>query len=385
MTSRLTPAAVERLSSRFATVLLAALWFASCVIAQAPEGPLTQAPGTPVQQAPPSAIKVRVTLISTPVVVRNNKGEMIHDLDSSNFRITDNGVPQQITHFDLGTDPISMVLLVENSSRITPLLGQLRKTGVLFTQTVLGPSGEGAIVSFNDSVDLLQDFTRDSEVFEKTLAQLPVGTSGVKLYDAMSAGVEMLSSRPAPPAGHFATRKILFILAESIDYGSVARLGEVLRKAQLANATIYAVGLSTTRAELTSKEPPPGQTQSPITPPGTFGAPPFPGTVQTPDTAAAQEGVDITALGTWAVRHAENVVKSEALKAAAAATGGEHLSTMKDRSIEKAIDDIGGELHSQYNLSYTPSDNGVPGYHDISVTVDRKGLQLRARPGYYLP
>jgi hypothetical protein len=61
------------------------------------------------------------------------------------------------------------------------------------------------------------------------------------------------------------------------------------------------------------------------------------------------------------------------------------ISTFRDRSIEKAIDEIGGELHAQYNLSYSPTDGSSPGYHNISVTVDRKDLQVRSRPGYYLP
>jgi hypothetical protein len=72
---------------------------------------------------------------------------------------------------------------------------------------------------------------------------------------------------------------------------------------------------------------------------------------------------------------------------AAAATGGVHLPTFKDRSIEKAIDEIGGELHSQYTISYTPTGADVPGYHEIKVNVvrnDAKNLKVRARPGYYL-
>jgi VWFA-related protein len=341
-------------------------------------------PNVTVQQAPPSpALKVHVTLVSTPVVVRNQKGEMIHTLDAKDFQITDKGIRQQISHFDVGTDPVSMVVLVETSSRVSALLPQLRKTGTLLTQTVMGATGEGAVVSFNDSVDKLQDFTTSSDLIESTMAQLPEGTSGDKLYDAMATGIEMLSGRPQKGAENSAARRILLILAEASDQGSISKLGEVLRKAQLANVTIYSVGLSTTRAELQAKHPP--ETQSPITPPGTFGQPPFPGSIQTPDTAAEQQGVDITALAVWAVQHAENVVKAQALQTAAAATGGVHIATFRDRSIENAIDEIAGELHSQYTLSYTPTDASSPGYHEISVSVDKQNLKVRARPGYYLP
>jgi VWFA-related protein len=173
------------------------------------------------------------------------------------------------------------------------------------------------------------------------------------------------------------------ILAEATDVGSSAKLGEVLRKAQLANITIYGVGLSTTRAELQTK--PEGDNHIRATPPGTFGRPPISGSAQTPDSEDARDGVNLTDAAIWTIQHAENQVEDRALQVAAAATGGSHLSTFKDRSIEKAIDQIGAELHAQYNLSYAPSDTEYPGYHDISVTVDRKDLKVRFRPGYYLP
>jgi VWFA-related protein len=94
--------------------------------------------------------------------------------------------------------------------------------------------------------------------------------------------------------------------------------------------------------------------------------------------------VDLLGLAIWAVQHADNKVKDRAMEVACVATGGTHLSTYKDRSIEKAIDEIGGELHSQYSISYSPNDSDAVGYHEIKVDVDRKNLKVRARPGYYV-
>jgi VWFA-related protein len=93
------------------------------------------------------------------------------------------------------------------------------------------------------------------------------------------------------------------------------------------------------------------------------------------------------AAAVWAVQHIHDQVKDHALEVAATATGGAHLSTFRDQSIEKAIDEIGGELHSQYTLSYTPTNSDATGYHEIKVAVirsDAKNLKVRARPGYYL-
>ena len=356
--------------------------------AQAPVGPLPPKPGVEVQQPPKDTqakVKVQVTLVNTPVTVRDGRGEMVHNLEARDFKVTDNGVAQQISHFDLGGDPISMVILIETSSRIEALLPEIRKTGILFTQTVMGPTGEAAVVGFNDSVDKLQDFTTNADLIENTIAHLGEGTSGSKLFDAMAVGVGMLSGRPQATTDKPGRRRVLMIVSEATDVGSEAKLGEVLRQAQLANVTIYSVGLSTTRAELQAK---PKDTRPQITPPGTFPLPPQPGVPQTPTSEQNRYGnIDLMAAAVWIVQHIHDQVKDHALEVAAAATGGAHLATFKDRSIEKAIDEIGGELHSQYTISYTPTGSNAAGYHEIKVNIvrnDAKNLKVRARPGYYL-
>ena len=376
---------MKPITRKWASLLPVICLAAGTLQAQSGEGPIAPKPGAPVQQAPPEVqakLKVRVALVNTPVTVRDSKGAMIHDLDEKNFRVTDNGVEQKISHFDLGGDPLSLVILMETCSKIEPMLPAMQKTGILFTQTVMGPNGEAAIVGFNDAVDKLQDFTTNSDEIEKTVTHLQTGTSGSKLYDAMAVGVEMLSGRPQATAEKPGRRRVLLILSEATDAGSEAKLGEVLRQAQLANVTIYSVGLSTTSAELREK---PRDTRIRSTPPGTFPLPPQPGVPQTPTSEENRYGnIDYLALAIWAVKHIENQVKDHALEVATTATGGAHLSTFKDRSIEKAIDEIGGELHSQYTISYTPTGTTDTGYHEIKVQVDRKGLKVRARPGYYV-
>ncbi len=361
-----------------------ALLLAGNAFAQAPEGPITPQPGVEIQQAPPgSTFKVQTVLVNTPVTVRDATGEMVHNLEKKDFHVTDNGVEQQISHFDLGSEPISVVVVVETSSRIEAILPQIRRTGTLLTQTVMGPSGEGAIVGFNDEVDVLQDFTKNDDVIENTITRLKEGTSGLRLYDAMAKGVEMLSALPQATPTQPGRRRVLLVISESDDAGSEAKLGEVLRKAQLNNVTIYSVGISSTRAALQKK--PEYHAAPSATPPGTFGAPPPPGTVQTPTTEAQRtEGFDLLALAIWAVMHVKDQITNSGLAIAATATGGAHLATWKDRSIEKAIDEIGGELHSQYMLTYTPTGTDAPGYHEIKVDVDRADLKVRARPGYYV-
>src|SRR5260370_15147280 len=163
---------------------------------------------------------------------------MVNPLNPKDSEITDHGVPQQITHFDVGGDPLSVVFLVETSSRIAPLLPQIQKSGIVLAETVMGPDGEAAVVGFNDSVDKLQDFTTNQDAIEKTFTKLNTVTSGSKLFDAMAIGVEMLSGRPMPTADTPGRRRIMLILSEATDAGSETKLGAWVRQAQLSNVTI---------------------------------------------------------------------------------------------------------------------------------------------------
>lgn len=376
------------------TAGFSALSFAASAFAQAPEGPMTPRPGTHVQQTPPEVLAkltARVTLVTTPVTVRDSAGAMIHSLDPQDFRVTDNGVPQKITHFELGGDPLSIVVVLETSSRVEPMLPQLRKLGILFTEQVMGPNAEAAVIGFDDAVHRLQAFTTSHDSIQSVFAGLKTGESGHRLFDAMSDGVELLSGRRKPTTGTpVPGRRILLVVSEALDSGSETRLGEVLREAQLQNITIFTVGLSTTRAELQAK-PRENVPVSP-TPPGIMGLPAPPGTVQTPTTEANRNaGVDLIALAEVLVEHTRSAQTHRALEVGAVATGGAYYSTYRGRSIESALDEIGGELHSQYMISYSPprSDDGKDfGYHKIEVSLvpgKAEGLTISARPGYYVP
>jgi VWFA-related protein len=338
-----------------------------------PPRPSLSQQGAP-QETPP--IRVRVELVSTPVVVHDSRGELMLDLTKNDFRVYDNGLEQPVEEFDMGGAPLSMAFVVETSSRIEALLPAMRRTGILFTQTVLGESGEAAVIGYHDAVTRLLDFTRDSDAIEKTFADLSRGTSGARLYDGLAQAVRLLRDRPPT------RRRVIVTLAEATDTGSESRLGEVLRDAQLANITIYTIGLSSTAAEL--RGPQRAAPAPSATPPGTFGQTPRPGTVQTPSTEAQRSGsADLLGAIIWAIQHATEPIRENALEMAAAATGGLHQAPVRDRSIETAIDQISGELHAQYTLAYRPSATEA-GYHEIDVLVNRPGAQVRTRPGYYL-
>lgn len=320
---------------------------------ETPPGPLHPNPNAKPEPMPPAeqlkhSIRSRVNEVTAPVTVRDPKGEMVFDLKQNNFRVYDNGAEQKIDHFDVGGDPLSIVLVIESSSHIEPMFPSIKHAGIVFTETVMALTSEAAVISYDSTVDLHQKFTTDPDSVQYAVEHLPLGVSDAHLYDAMAKGIAMLDERPA------VRRRIMVVVGESQDTGSENRLGEVLRQAQLANVTIYSIGLSTAMADLRKK----------------------------PD--HVNEYPDLLALAMWLVKTGKNALTTNSLAVASEATGGLHVATMKDRSIEKAIDEIGGELHAQYTIGYRPHADDPEGYHEIKVVVDRANVSVRTRPGYYV-
>lgn len=330
------------------------------------------------QEAPDAKIRSRVTLVDTPVTVTNMKGQLVYGLDAKDFRLTDNGVWQKITNVDLGNNPLSLVILVETSSRIEPLLPEIRKTGIVFTDSVIGPRDEAAIVGFNDSVDTLLDFTTDRDHVLETMDRLKTGGKRSRLFDAIATGVEMLNHlKPEPTQDLPERRRVMVIMSEVTDVGSENGLSAILRRAQLSNVAIFCVGISRTLAEWKA---PPMELMPQLTPEGIFPQPNLPGSIQTPETKATRYGYGNL------INLMKNVRSqfTQTLQIAASRTGGQYISTFQDKSIQGAVDEIGGELHSQYSLTYDPAGTKPTGYHVIQVYVDRANLKVRARPGYYV-
>jgi VWFA-related protein len=344
---------------------------------QSGPGPIVPAAGRPPEPPPPEPqIRVQVELVSTPVTVRDRKGELVLNLQQKDFRIFDQGVEQAIDHFDLGGDPLSVVILLESSSRVEALLPAVRHTGILFSQAVMGQTGEAAVVSFDDWIEVRQTLTHDGDAVEKAVAKLRMGTSGILLYDALSKAIGILKNRPKD------RRRVIIVVSEADDTGSETKLGDVLRDAQINNVAIYSVGLSNLGAKLRGgAQPPPS---SPF-PPGTFPMPGRPGQPQTPSTEQARQGnIDYLALAIWVVKHTDHAVKGNALEIAVAATGGTHVLVYRDDSMEKAIGQIAAEVHAQYTVTYRPASVPASGFHEIKVKVARSGVSVRARPGYFV-
>src|SRR5579863_1041549 len=125
-------------------------------------------------QLPPSQerIRTRVNEVIVPVTVTNKSGELILDLSQKDFHIFDNGAEQSITAWDLGGDPLAVVLVIDTSTRIKAMGPQIHRMSSIFTETVMALDGEAAVLTYDSETVIRQKFTQDHDLVGKAIADI---------------------------------------------------------------------------------------------------------------------------------------------------------------------------------------------------------------------
>lgn len=186
------------------SLLLSILFFAAlCVRAQEPK----PAPGADV-------IKINTDLVVLDAqILRKKDGLVVSSLRQSDFALFEDGIKQEITHFSQDKLPLSILLLLDLSASVKPVIEEIRN-GALQALRQLRPEDEVALMAFADRTELLHDFTKDrkavidqvSRVLEKRF--VGVGTS---LHTALyEAALEM--DRAANPL----SRRVIIAVTDNI-------------------------------------------------------------------------------------------------------------------------------------------------------------------------
>jgi VWFA-related protein len=321
---------------------------------------------------PPEKPQIRVGTneVIVPITVTDPRGEFVLDLSRRDFHVFEDGVEQTIDHWDLAGDPLAVVLVLETSSRLQAMIPAIHSLGSIFTETVMALGGEGAVVTYDSTVDVRQTFTPDHDAIHKAIASTTFTGLGTNLYDAMAAAVQLSAAQPPT------RRRIMLIVGESQDTGSTAKLAQVVRDAAHANISIYAVGPSSAGADLRANRTGTPALKIPGLPPANVSSP-----------GIALNGrplYDLMTPAIWLLERGTNEWKNHQLQVAAAATGGIQYRAFRDSTLRSALDKIGAELHAQYIVSYQTNAAHIPGFHTIGVDVSRPNLTVRTRPGYYV-
>jgi VWFA-related protein len=319
---------------------------------------------------------VRYVLVPTTVLDPDGHG-YVNGLNASDFEVLDNGKPQKIVA-DYTQQEMSVVLAVQANSDVEPLLPKIRQSGLLVHGLVTGEGGDVAILAFDHRMTLLQDFTADPGKLDDAMQKLKAGSSTAALIDAVVEADHMLKRHDPRNT----RRRVVVLLSRNADKGSEAHLQETVRNMQFDNVIVYCIDISKALTAFLKEPAYPRPANGGIPPEG---MPPTIGGTgphnQTTDVKQA-DGNLLSAVPPI-LRSIHDLFKKSPSEAFTYFTGGRAYTFARERGLEAAITDIGKDLNSQYVLSYSPNNKDEPGFHNIKVTVNRPGLQIRTRPGYW--
>jgi Ca-activated chloride channel family protein len=275
----------------------------------------------------PATIRVDVQLVRILATVKDPSGGLVGSLSKSDFNVSDNGVPQQISVFERQTDqPLSIAVLIDNSGSTAKDLKFETDSVARFLRALFregNPEDAAALYSFNWEIVKQNNFTRNLTAIEHSLRLLR-GEAGTSLYDAILLASRDIEERRG--------RKVLVIITDGGDTTSRSDFQRATEAAQLADAVIYPLLIV------------------PIT-----------------NDAGRNVGGE-NALATLALR-----------------TGGRVFVPSVGAALDQAFDQILRDLRTQYLLGFYPKD--VPltkeRFHTLEVTVTDPRLQVKARSGYY--
>ncbi|MGA7341744.1 MAG: VWA domain-containing protein [Terracidiphilus sp.] len=356
-----------------------------------PPAPVNQAPpGNPPPAAPDNfqttppvqggaalaTLVVNVNFVEVPVTVKDSKGHLVSGLTWRDFTVYENGTRELLHVFSVDPQPLSIAFVIDQSlgsnimERVNDSLGAIQGaltpydevavftysngskewTGFTGAQTNRLPAvlslaeatGTDPTVPINDGPLAGCQIRENGNCVDPVLQPgkstgndtfITIPKEIHTLNDAILAAAEELSSRPKE------RRRIIYVVSDGKEYGSKATFREVIKYLETNKIAVY----------------------------GTLVG----------DSARWGEG--------WVDRfHLPFTMYDNILYKYTFLTGGDWEADGSVNGIEKSYAKIAAEARNQYTLGYLSHESIYDAkYRSIDVRVDRPGLDVIAKKGYY--
>ncbi len=297
-------------------------------------------------QNPSETLKVNVNVVQLFFNVKDKHGALIPNLTKADFDVAEDGKPQTIKYFAAESNlPLTLGMLIDSSGSQRNVIEMEKEVGGAFLRQILTDKDEAYVISFDITVDLLQDYTRDAHRLQAALNKAKVNV------DYSSGGIPGMGGGPVPQRGNSpgtllydavylsahdmlskeVGRKAMILLTDGQDEGSRLKIQDAIEAAQKADAIIYVL-LCADR--------------------GFYGGFGYSG-------------------------------ESE-MRKLTEQTGGRVINVgNKFDKLKEAFDQIAAELRSQYNIGYTPTNTKQDGSYRKIEIKNKQNYKIQARAGYY--
>jgi Ca-activated chloride channel homolog len=147
---------------------------------------------TPLPTATPDeeVIKVDTTLVSLPVSVMNRDGKFIQNLQRGDFHIFENGVEQDIEYFAPVEEPFTVVLLIDRSDSVKPIIDDVKKASLAFIDQ-LRPNDRVVGIAFDRNAYFLNKKVRDRETLRTAIQSMTTG-AGTYLHETIEGVINRI-------------------------------------------------------------------------------------------------------------------------------------------------------------------------------------------------
>jgi len=316
-------------------------------------------------------ITVIKNLVQVPVTVTDREGRLVGGLLPKDFLVLENGQKQKLEFFT--SDPFALSAAVIFDTGMADVgLKKVQET-LSALQGAFSQFDEVGIYTYSSTVGRVSDFTTAGKQLTASLNQVkgfsganngppvtsgPLGPMGPYINGIpMDSPVNPVSTPPKVARvlndaillaardlakRDRARRKIIFIISDGFEQGSVASYKDTLKVLLTQNITVYAVGVEGAAIPIYDRLQ----------------------RIHIPKTRGAIGYTDILP------------------KYVNATGGGTVYGELTEAEIDKAYARAIGDARNQYTLAYSPRSN-VGGYREIEVQVKRADVKVYAKRGYY--
>lgn len=284
------------------------------------------------ETAPQPVFRSGASLVALNVTVSDGK-RFVGGLQSQDFEVYEDGVRQRVQFFESTGVPVDLILLLDTSASMRDKMGAVHEAALGFLGT-LRPGDRGAVVVFNDGVEVLQALTGDHELLG-TAVKRAEARGATALHNALYVSMKQFAQL-AQQSGEV-RRQAIAVLSDGQDTSSLISFDDVLALARKSGVNIYTIALQSDYAR-----------------------------------SAAEKGRRYFTESDYS------------LKTLASETGAQAFFPLFVQDLKSVYSAIADELSSQYSIGYTPSNARADGRfrHIVIRIATRPDLRPRARQGY---
>jgi VWFA-related protein len=306
--------------------------------------------------------------------VLDANGRPVTGLTAEDFDVLEDGAPanlldvQPVVNADFG---IAVVIAIDVSTSMNGApLTATKQAATAFIDT-LGEADQVAVLTFGNTVQVVQNFTTDKAAARSAVESLRAG-GRTALYDGAFHAVQLASEANLP-------RRVVVLLSDANEYGglSMARRGDAFLAANDAGIPVYTIALGSAVDQAYMEE------LATLTGGETYHAP------KTTELAAAYSDLADLLHNQYALRVASGVLgddQQHALTVRLRSTGAEASRTFQSRAVAPQVTVSGlapGQtLAERTTLTLDIASQGAIG--SVSYTVDGQPVSSEAQSPYSL-